>query len=383
MFQKYIYSFLKINRWITLSLILGQIGLSFTFFFVQSTQVSKYLYNLTKNYIKFISVKNPNSPPKKVKQNDNNNEMIISNINTEKKSSSKNRKRHNIKTKNNIEKNSADDNIIPFKEKKLKYSEDLNMNTNNGLETLRENEDKNEIFNKEFFIEYMSTSPEDMEFDDAVAKDKRKYCEHMRENLIEDQLITAAFIAEDPIKPRTIKIMVFILHLIFYFVINGLFFSESFISELYNANEEDENFFSYLPRSIDKIIYTTLVSVVIGIITGFFFVDEKKLKGIFRREKGDIKILKQKVIEFMKDLKRRYIAFIIVASFILIISFFYLLCFNYVYPYSQIEWIKSSITIFIIMQILSLLKCILETSMRFLSYKFNSEKLYKISKFLD
>jgi len=37
----------------------------------------------------------------------------------------------------------------------------------------------------------------------------------MRENLIEDQLITAAFIAEDPIKPRTIKIIVFILHLIF------------------------------------------------------------------------------------------------------------------------------------------------------------------------
>ena len=165
----------SIGGWITLSLILGQIGLSFTFFFVQSTQVSKYLYNLTKNYIKFISVKNPNSPPKKVKQNDNNNEIIISNINTEKKSSSKNRKRHNIKTKNNIEKNSADDNIIPFEEKKLKYSEDLNMNTNNGLETLRENEDKNEIFNKEFFIEYMSTSPEDMEFDDAVAKDKRKY----------------------------------------------------------------------------------------------------------------------------------------------------------------------------------------------------------------
>ena len=229
----------------------------------------------------------------------------------------------------------------------------------------------------------MSTSPEDMEFDDAVAKDKRKYCEHMRENLIEDQLITAAFVAEDPLKPRTIRIMVFILHLILYFVVNGFFFSEAFIDELYNVNEEDENFFSYLPRSIDKIIYTTLVSVVVGIITGFFFVDEKKLKGILRREKDNTKVLKEKVSEFMKDLKRRYIAFIIVVSIILILSFFYLLCFNYVYPYSQVEWIKSSITIFIIMQILSLLKCILETSMRFLSYKFNSEKLYKISKFLD
>ena len=229
----------------------------------------------------------------------------------------------------------------------------------------------------------MATSPEDMEFDDAVAKDKRKYCEHMRENLIEDQLITAAFVAEDPLKPRTIKIMVFILHVVLYFVVNAFFFSEAFIGELYKVNEEDENFFSYLPRSIDKILYTTLVSIVVGLITGFFFVDEKKLKGILKREIDDRNVLKEKVKEFMKDIKRRYVAFIMVVSIILIISFFYLLCFNYVYPYSQIEWIKSSITIFIFMQILSLLKCILETSMRFLSYKFNSEKLYKISQFLD
>ena len=222
-----------------------------------------------------------------------------------------------------------------------------------------------------------------MEFDDAVAKDKRKYCEHMKENLIEDQIITATFVSEDPLRPRTIKIMIFVLNLILYFVVNGLFFSEKVISELYYINEEDENFFSYLPRSINRLIYTTLVGVVVNIITNFFFLDEKKIKGIFRREKTDIKVLKQKITEIMKEIKKRYIAFIIVVSFILILSFFYLLCFNYVYPYSQIEWIKSSITIIIIMQLLSLLKCILETSLRYLSYKLKSEKLYKISKILD
>ena len=70
-----------------------------------------------------------------------------------------------------------------------------------------------------------------------------------------------------------------------------------------------------------------------------------------------------------KDIKLRYIIFIIIVAVILIISAFYMLCFNYVYPYSQIEWIKSSIAIMIIMQILSLLKCILETSLRYLSMK--------------
>ena len=205
----------------------------------------------------------------------------------------------------------------------------------------------------------------------------------MKENLIEDQIIANTFIAEDPLKPRTIKIILLILNIVLYFVINGLFFSEEVISELYNIDEEEENFFSFFPRSITRIIYCAIVSIVIGIITDFFFVDEKRIKRIFRRDKDNIKELKKNMALLKTELKRRYIAFISVVSIILIISTFYLLCFNYVYPYSQIEWIKSSITIVIIMQLLSTLKCILETSLRYLSYKLKSEKLYKISLILD
>ncbi len=231
--------------------------------------------------------------------------------------------------------------------------------------------------------EYLKPNLDDMEFDDAIKYDKREFCVYFIAQLKVRHILTNTFYKTENLKPKSIKIIFLLLNIDLYFVVNGLFFSEKVISELYNVNEEDETFFSYLPRSVDRLIYTTLVSVVLGIITDFFFVEEKKLKGILRREKSDIKTLKQKVKEFINGLKQRYFAFIIVVSIILIISFFYLLCFNYVYPYSQVEWIKSSITSFIIMQILSLLKCILETSMRFLSYKFNSEKLYKISKFLD
>ena len=80
-----------------------------------------------------------------------------------------------------------------------------------------------EEYDDKFFEEYMSTSPDDMEFDDAVAKDKRTYCEHTVENLIEDQIILSTFIAEDKLKPRSIKIIIFILNVILYFVVNGLF----------------------------------------------------------------------------------------------------------------------------------------------------------------
>ena len=96
-----------------------------------------------------------------------------------------------------------------------------------------------------------------------------------------------------------------------------------------------------------------MVSIVIGYIEDFFFLDKNKLKGIFMREKDKINILNEKIVEFMNDIKRRNISFIIFSGIIIIFSFIYLSCFNYVYKYSQIEWIKSSITIVIIMQILS------------------------------
>ena len=78
-----------------------------------------------------------------------------------------------------------------------------------------------------------------------------------------------------------------------------------------------------------------------------------------------------------------YLAFIIFVSIILLISSYYLLCFNYVYPKTQIEWIKCSITIMIVMEIISFLKCLVITGLRYLSFKIKSHKMYNVSKLLD
>ena len=93
--------------------------------------------------------------------------------------------------------------------------------------------------------------------------------------------------------------------------------------------------------------------------------------------------IKAEIIMIMKEIKNRYLSFIIVVFIILIICFYYLLCFNYVYPYIQYEWIKSSITIFIIIQILSIFACLLETILRFISFRCKSEKIYKLSKIVN
>ena len=202
------------------------------------------------------------------------------------------------------------------------------------------------------------------------------------EILKEKQMIMNTFVASDPLKGRFIKIILFILNICLYLVVNGFFFSEEYISELYNLEKED-NFFSFFPRSIDKLIYSTIVSMVISYITDFFFLEEKKIIGLFRREKDNRYAIKEYIITFIKDLQNRYLSFIVMVFVILIFSFYYLVCFNRVYPKTQVEWIKLSIVIMIIVQIISVLKCLYETSMRVLSFRFKSERLYKASKIFD
>jgi hypothetical protein len=235
---------------------------------------------------------------------------------------------------------------------------------------------------KKYFKEYLATSPDEMEFDDAIKRDKRKFCEYFCDVLQEKQSFAYTFIASDPINTRMIKLILFSLNIALYFVVNGLFFSESFISELYHT-KEDESFFSFIPRTIDKVIYTTLVSIFIGYMTDFFFLDENKIKGIFKRDKNNRLILKRSITMLIREIQKRYISFIIMTLVIMIISLYYILCFNYVYPKTQIEWIKSSILIIIVMQILSVLKCLYETIFRFLSFKCESEKLYKVAKLFE
>ena len=180
-------------------------------------------------------------------------------------------------------------------------------------------------------------------------------------------MIAFTFISSDPLKIRIIKIMVFILNTVLYFVIIGFFYSEEYIGELYDINKK-EGFFDYIPRNIEKFVYTVMASIIIGYIVDCFFEDERKIKGIFKREKENALNLRKKIMEFIKDIHNRYLSFIILILILLLISFYYLLCFNYVYQKTQSEWVKASQTMFVIMQILSILRCFLEACLRFSSY---------------
>ena len=235
---------------------------------------------------------------------------------------------------------------------------------------------------KEDFKEYLAPDIDDQEFEDIIQQDKRKFKEYFSEALNEKQLFLNTFNVQDNFRPTSLKMVIFILTLILYMFINALFYGDDEISEIYHVEGEDP-FFGFLPRSKTRYIYSIIVGTIVGLIIGLFFVEEKRMKKIFIREKKNIVNLKVQISKLSKEIVIRYIAFLIFVLVLFILLSIYFLCFNYVYPHTQKDWVKSSIFLIIIMQMLSILVSLLETILRFLAFKYKSEKLFKLSKLLD
>ena len=230
--------------------------------------------------------------------------------------------------------------------------------------------------------EYLKPDKDDMEYDDAIKLDKRSFCEYLNDSLKEKQIIMETFFYKENIKPMSIKILLLILNINLYFVVNGLFFNETYIIKVYEA-DENENFLGYIGRSYSNFFYSLLVGFFIDVILDLVFIDEKKIKRIFLREKNDLMQLKYEISVNTKSIKNRYVVFIIICFFVAIISWYYVSCFNCVYPGVKNEWIKSSVTIIFIMQIISVLMRIIESILRSISFECKSEKIYKVKKYLS
>ena len=246
------------------------------------------------------------------------------------------------------------------------------------------------IFNKKYndslknlnFESIKNDEFDEKDYYDSIYNESRSFIQFLCEKIKDNQIIYNTFCVYEILKPICYKIILLTLKIEIYFVSNALFYNDEYLSELFNSNEE-EKFFSYLLRSYNRFIYSTIVGVIVSIIIDCIFIEEKKIKRTFIREKEDPLQLRYEISIFARDIKTRYNIFIFLCIFISIISWYYVSCFNSVYPGVKIEWIKSSITIIIIMQILSILIILLEAILRGLSFYYKSEKLFKAKQFIS
>jgi hypothetical protein len=362
--------------------------------------IRKYLYNLTQYYLVYLSDKNVNNAVEKVTSlittNEKNYKVTLKN--PPKKKIKKSKLKENIliypNNINKIEENSKSIKLLKNESDKSLMQRNRNKKTTKA--TMLSNNDSEETKKRKNSAllkakancgnidieDYLKPDLDDMDYDDAIKLDQRSFFEYLNCRLKKKQIIMETFFYKENIKPLSIKVLLLLLNINLHFVINGLFFNETYIIKIYNANDDEENFFSYLSRSFNNFIYGTLVSFIINVIIDCIFIEEKKIKRIFLRERDDQLQIKYEISMNMSSIKKRYIGFIFICLFICIISWYYLVCFNYVYPGVKMEWIKSSFTIIIIMQTISVLARFLEAILRSISFQCKSEKIYKVKQLI-
>lgn len=365
--------------------------------------IRKYLYNLTQYYLVYLSDKNVNNVNNAVEKvtslittNEKNYKVTLKN--PPKKKIKKSKLKENIliypNNINKIEENSKSVKLLKNESDKSLMQRNRNKKTTKA--TMLSNNDSEETKKRKNSAllkakancgnidieDYLKPDLDDMDYDDAIKLDQRSFFEYLNCRLKKKQVIMETFFYKENIKPLSIKVLLLLLNINLHFVINGLFFNETYIIKIYNANDDEENFFSYLSRSFNNFIYGTLVSFIINVIIDCIFIEEKKIKRIFLRERDDQLQIKYEISMNMSSIKKRYIGFTFICLFICIISWYYLVCFNYVYPGVKLEWIKSSFTIIIIMQTISVLARFLEAILRSISFQCKSEKIYKVKQLI-
>ena len=225
---------------------------------------------------------------------------------------------------------------------------------------------------------YLEPTLEWLDYDEVIEEDKRSFCKYLGEKVMKNQLIINIFFIYEEIRPKSIKITILVLTIDLFFLINGLFYSNSYISEIFNSNEK-ETFFSFVPRSIDRFVYTTIVGSIIGYILQFSFVEEVKIKKILLKKRENLISLRYEMSEILSEILKKIKIFVIFNYIIVIFSWYYISCFNNVYPNTKREWIISSLFIIIIQEILPIILVFFESCIRFISIKCESEKLFKLS----
>ena len=384
-----------IGSYIMFSLLIIQIIITLLYFLTSIKPLKIYIFSILNAYLLYLK-KKENNPPKKKKK-----VLITGNIkkgnnNTSKKYEYKSSNTEYLKSMNSnmknkvltilnsnrdlLKSNNAYKNV---KNSKSKFSFLPKLNNNKKdkkyLNTKRESTINKKNTYDIILDDYLETDFQDMAFDEVIKREKRSFCEYFKEQIKLNLIIINVIFKNEPFRPRTIKLLLLIIDIVLYLFINALFINEEYISNLFHST--NESFFSFIPNTINRMFYASLVKVIVSYIIYCFFIEEKSIKGILNDKNNTEKLIKIKIDKIMHQALKRFIYFIIFSYIITLFILYYITCFNYRYYYITIEWIKSSIFIFISIQILNILIIFVESSLRYLSFKANSEKIYKLSLF--
>ena len=208
------------------------------------------------------------------------------------------------------------------------FSKILNLDYNNEI-----------LKNRKNIIKKMNDYElNNLNYEDALKKDKRTYIQYYISLLKRKQLLIFTLYTKDDYNSEIIKISLLLFSFSLYFTVNTLFFTDSTMHKIY----EDRGSFDFIYQ-IPQILYSTIISFITNTIVSYLSLTEKnilKIKEAKEKIKDDISNL---VAKTKKCLMIKFILFFILNFLFLLFFWYYISCFCAVYKNTQTHLIKDTL----------------------------------------
>ena len=222
---------------------------------------------------------------------------------------------------------------------------------------------------------YNDTELNILNFSLAKKNDKRTYIQLYVSNIKTRHPLISAFLPNNDYNPIAIKISLLFFIFALSLFVNSLFFTDGTMHKIV----EDEGIFNFV-YNLPITIYSTIISLVIGIVIKKLALSEDLFLEIKNKKKSEDT---QKLVEKTKKaLFIKLVLFFIICFVLLLLFWFYLGCFCAVYTNTQIYLIKDTLISFALSLIIPFIKYSFSSLIRKISLNKPGKCLYKISQLL-
>ena len=221
----------------------------------------------------------------------------------------------------------------------------------------------------------------ELDFDEALIYDHRGFWYMCWIEMKERQLIINTFFVKEKLKPFSIKLIVFIFSITFYFVINGFLYDTKYVSK--KLRRTSKSIYFFFVDSIKRIIYSSLVGALVNIVVGLLFRSDKNLRKAQNKYKENRILLNGEVVKIYKNMKITNFLFTVVNFIIMLAVWIYLFCFCGVYRNCQMDWVESAGIIIGAMQLFPIVISLLLAFLRIIGLRFGIESCFRITSWIS
>ena len=254
--------------------------------------------------------------------------IINKNINLGNVSNGSKTKLNSSKNKSSFKKLNKNNSQIKFtinKEKEKNKKNKLNKNNN-----IKKNSN-NHILNTQEL--------NSLNYKQAIKLDKRSYFQYYFSLLLKKHLILFSFIPTKDFNIVSLKICLFLIIFSLYFAVNGFFFNDKSMHNIYIDNGSFN-----IVEQIPKILYSSAISIAIQQILRLLALSESELLQLKKEKKLYTTINKSK--ELKKNLKIKFLIFFILGFCLMSFFLYFIACFCAVYNNTQIILIEDTLLTF-------------------------------------